>query len=187
MKNYYEILGVSEDASKDNIQKVFRKLALMYHPDVKGGNERKFKEINEAYNILIDDASRSKHDRDLNISPKEKSSFGKSSEPKQSKKESKRYPVENNITLEKWNGFLLSADEVEEYVADGNAVQHSFFADLFSKEKQLDISRRNKRFWELLNKRGVADDPEYFKHHMKAFDEKIVDLIIQPTKKIICS
>ena len=50
-KNYYEILGVSANASDEEIKKAFRKLALKYHPD-RGGNAEKFKEINEAYAIL---------------------------------------------------------------------------------------------------------------------------------------
>lgn len=57
MKNYYEILGVSKDASIEEIKKVYRKLAIQYHPD-KGGDENKFKEIAEAYEILSDDNKR---------------------------------------------------------------------------------------------------------------------------------
>ena len=55
-KNYYDILGVSKDASDDDIKKSFRKLALQYHPDKNSdeGAEEKFKEINEAYQTLSD-------------------------------------------------------------------------------------------------------------------------------------
>ena len=46
-KNYYDILGVNKGASDDEIKKAYRKLAHQYHPDKSGGNEAKFKEINE--------------------------------------------------------------------------------------------------------------------------------------------
>lgn len=61
MKDYYKILGISKDASKDDIQKIFRQLAHIYHPD-KGGNEQKFKEVNEAYSVLSDDKKRIEYD-----------------------------------------------------------------------------------------------------------------------------
>jgi len=60
-KNYYKILGIDKDASKDEIKKSFRELSKKYHPDV-GGDEDKFKEINEAYSILSDDKKRSEYD-----------------------------------------------------------------------------------------------------------------------------
>ena len=51
--DYYEVLGVPKTASQDEIKKAFHKLAHKYHPD-KGGDEKKFKEINEAYQVLSD-------------------------------------------------------------------------------------------------------------------------------------
>ncbi len=62
-KDYYQILGVEKGASKDEIKKAFRKLAHQYHPDKPGGNDAKFKEVNEAYQILSDDAKRAQYDR----------------------------------------------------------------------------------------------------------------------------
>lgn len=62
-KDYYEILGVSKNASKDEIKKAFYKLAHKYHPDKKEGNEKKFKEANEAYQTLSDDSKRAQYDR----------------------------------------------------------------------------------------------------------------------------
>ncbi|PJC49667.1 molecular chaperone DnaJ [Candidatus Nomurabacteria bacterium CG_4_9_14_0_2_um_filter_32_10] len=62
-KDYYEILGVNKGASKDEIKKAFYKLAHKYHPDKKEGNESKFKEVNEAYQVLSDDSKRSKYDQ----------------------------------------------------------------------------------------------------------------------------
>ncbi len=61
-KNYYEILGIARDASKEDVKKAFRRLAHKYHPD-KGGDEAKFKEINEAYQILTDEKKRAEYDR----------------------------------------------------------------------------------------------------------------------------
>ena len=55
--NYYDILGVKKDATADEIKKAFRKLARKHHPDA-GGDEEKFKEINEAYEVLSDTEKR---------------------------------------------------------------------------------------------------------------------------------
>jgi curved DNA-binding protein len=63
-KDYYETLGVSRSASDDEIRKAFRKLARKYHPDVakEKGAEDKFKEVNEAYEVLSDPTKRKKYD-----------------------------------------------------------------------------------------------------------------------------
>ncbi len=64
-KDYYQILGVGKSASDDEIRKAFRKLARVYHPDVAGNKphaEDKFKEINEAYEVLSDPVKRKKYD-----------------------------------------------------------------------------------------------------------------------------
>lgn len=65
-KDYYAILGVSKTASPEEIKQAFRKLARKYHPDVNPGNkqaEARFKEINEAYEVLSDPDKRSKYDQ----------------------------------------------------------------------------------------------------------------------------
>jgi molecular chaperone DnaJ len=62
-KDYYEILGVPRDASEEEIKKAFRRLAHKYHPDKEGGDEKKFKEINEAYQVLSDKNKRAQYDR----------------------------------------------------------------------------------------------------------------------------
>ncbi len=61
-KNYYEILWVSEDADEKEIKKAFRKLAMKYHPDRKWWDEEKFKEINEANEVLSDPKKRQMYD-----------------------------------------------------------------------------------------------------------------------------
>lgn len=63
MKNYYEILGITRNASKDEIKKAYRKLAHKYHPDKSSGEDGRFKEINEAYHVLVDDQKRAQYDR----------------------------------------------------------------------------------------------------------------------------
>lgn len=63
MANYYDILGVSKGASDDEIKKAYRKLAHKHHPDKTGGDEKKFKEINEAYQVLSDKTKRSQYDQ----------------------------------------------------------------------------------------------------------------------------
>ena len=61
MKDYYKILGVSEEASADEIKKAFRKLAVKHHPD-RGGDEKLFKEANEAYDTLKNSNKRQEYD-----------------------------------------------------------------------------------------------------------------------------
>ncbi len=60
-KNYYDVLGVKKSASAEEIKKAFRKLAQKYHPDA-GGDEERFKEINEAYEVLSDPQKRKEYD-----------------------------------------------------------------------------------------------------------------------------
>lgn len=62
-KDYYSTLGVSRDASESDIKKAYRKKAHEYHPDKKGGDEAKFKELNEAYQVLSNKEKRSQYDR----------------------------------------------------------------------------------------------------------------------------
>lgn len=61
-RDYYEVLGVSKSASADEIKKAFRKAAVEHHPD-KGGDETKFKEINEAYEVLSNQEKRKRYDQ----------------------------------------------------------------------------------------------------------------------------
>lgn len=62
-RDYYEVLGVKKDASADELKKAFRRAAVQHHPDKEGGNEEKFKEINEAYDVLKDSQKRQRYDQ----------------------------------------------------------------------------------------------------------------------------
>jgi molecular chaperone DnaJ len=62
-RDYYEVLGVGKNASADELKKAYRRLAVQYHPDKQGGDEAKFKEINEAYEVLKDPSKRQRYDQ----------------------------------------------------------------------------------------------------------------------------
>ena len=69
MKNYYEILGITGSASEKEIKQAYRTMAVIYHPDKNQGDsyaEEKFKEINEAYQILSDPRKKTQFDLILN-------------------------------------------------------------------------------------------------------------------------
>lgn len=63
MRDYYKILGLNKNATFDDIKRAYRKLAHQYHPDKQGGDEKKFKEVNEAYQVLSNKEKRAAYDR----------------------------------------------------------------------------------------------------------------------------
>ena len=62
-RDYYEVLGVQKGASDDEIIKAYRKAAVKHHPDKEGGDESKFKEVSEAYEVLKDSSKRQRYDQ----------------------------------------------------------------------------------------------------------------------------
>lgn len=62
-KDYYDVLGISKGASADEIKKAYRKAAVAHHPDKEGGDETKFKEVTEAYEVLKDSQKRQRYDQ----------------------------------------------------------------------------------------------------------------------------
>ncbi len=75
-KDYYETLGVQKSASKEDIKKAFHKMAHKYHPDKSTGDEAKFKEVNEAYQVLSDDQKRSQYDQFGQAGPQMSGGYG---------------------------------------------------------------------------------------------------------------
>lgn len=69
MPTFYDILGVSEDASEQDIRKAYRALSLQLHPDRKTGDAEKYKEVNEAYETLSDSGLRQRYDMELKFGP----------------------------------------------------------------------------------------------------------------------
>ena len=85
-RDYYEVLGVEKNASDAEIKKAYRKLAMKYHPDQNPGDktaEEKFKEINEAYEVLSDADKKARYDQygfagvDPNFNPRSRSALRK--------------------------------------------------------------------------------------------------------------
>ena len=97
-KDYYKVLGVSKNDSADDIKKAFRKLARKYHPDVNPGDkksEEKFKEINEAYEVLSDADKRRKYDT---LGPNWQDQFGYPSGAGRRTSNFRGSPIDHNST-----------------------------------------------------------------------------------------
>ena len=121
MVNYYEILEVSEKASKEVIEKAYKALAKKYHPDLNKDNpkeaEAKMKEINEAYEILINDTKRAYYDRILsakrtidNKKANMNNASSTNSENSQVHNESNRN-IEDYNTISYSNGYYTDNDD----------------------------------------------------------------------------
>nr|WP_279230626.1 DnaJ domain-containing protein [Criibacterium bergeronii] len=136
MKNYYEVLGLRQNATKDEIKKSYRALAMKYHPDVNSGDvdsEKKFREINEAYETLKDDKKRAEYDNKLSqsqFSEKEKSNS------KQSNKQTvydKPFDIRDvSDTFENFFGFNAKTGDIvnEEKLKKKNPIDTT---DIFEK------------------------------------------------------
>lgn len=116
MKDYYKILGVSENADKDQLKKAFRQLAKKYHPDRNKDDEsakNKFQEVNEAYNVLSNESSRKEYDE-------KRAAFN-------NKKSNQDFRGNGKSSNKKENKSTGNARSKEEAMADLN----NYFANFF--------------------------------------------------------
>lgn len=128
MSNLYEILEVSQKASKEVIEKAYKVLAKKYHPDLQQGiekekAEKKMKELNQAYEILSDEEKRRQYDLELEqdqekYQPPIEKQEAQKQEPQKQEKEEK--PVENVETIRNQNREILQ-NEIQ------NAYQKAYY------------------------------------------------------------
>lgn len=141
MKNYYEVLGISKTASADEIKKAYRNLAFKYHPDRNSGDkvaEGKFKEINEAYDVLSDEKKRADYD-----------SFGTSNSHYSGTNNS--YNRNNDFTNEEtfWNWF--NGNTSNSY-GNNNTYRNYYYQSTNSYNKKEDYVSKKSLFKTLLYK-----------------------------------
>ena len=141
MKNYYEVLGISKTASADEIKKAYRNLAFKYHPDRNSGDkvaEEKFKEINEAYDVLSDEKKRADYD-----------SFGTSNSHYSGTNNS--YNRNNDFTNEEtfWNWF--NGNTTNSY-GSNNSYRNYYYQSTNSYNKKEDYVSKKSLFKTLLYK-----------------------------------
>ena len=141
MKNYYEILGISKSASADEIKKAYRNLAFKYHPDRNSGDkaaEEKFKEINEAYDVLSDEKKRADYD-----------SFGTGNS--YSSRTNSSYNKSNDFANEEtfWNWF--NGNTTNSY-GNNNSYRNYYYQSTNSYNKKEEVVTRKSLFKTLLYK-----------------------------------
>jgi DnaJ-class molecular chaperone len=112
MKDYYKILGVSKTATDEEIKKAYKKLSMKYHPDRPNGSEEKFKEINEAHEVLLD--------------PIKRMQFNQGEKPTGSKPENRDYYDETSKTKFNFSGNSPNGFNFGQFNG-GNPFSSSFF------------------------------------------------------------
>lgn len=123
MKDYYKILGVAKEASKDEIKKAFRNLAKKYHPDKNKDDEsaiKKFQDVSEAYEVLSDEKSKEEYDKKLesmnsksnNFRPNGPNGFNKNNNNEKKTTVNKDKFENLNSYFEGFFGFKAGSNEV---------------------------------------------------------------------------
>ena len=133
MKNYYEILEVSENASSEVIEKAYKTLAKKYHPDTWPKDkifyaESKFKEITEAYEVLSNDFSRRKYDEELGIN----NSLDEKYNTLYSEHEKLKQEVNNLRINNESEKYVNSNPDVNRYVKPNFSYAKSYYTSIKS-------------------------------------------------------
>ncbi|MCY6355729.1 J domain-containing protein [Clostridium sp. ZS2-4] len=147
MKNFYEILEISREATNDEIKKAFRKLAKKYHPDTNINDKtlgEKFQEINEAYSVLSDEKSRKQYDDKLFNSQhttKQQKSYSTRRKSDNEKNNDINSTMENlNSQFEQFFGFNPNGNEVKKNFSKKNTKNpidtSQFFNNFFKVKKK---------------------------------------------------
>jgi len=129
MVDYYTILGITKTASKDDVKKAYKKLAKKWHPDKNPNSQeeatRKFKEVSEAYQVLVDDSKRRTYDRE-----------GKDGLNPGGSSRSSNQSADNNFNFPRPSDFTYPE-------TDNVRKQHQDFSDLGSRRSRFRNNRRN--------------------------------------------
>ncbi len=137
METHYSVLGLSKKASADEIKKAYRKLAKKYHPDLNPGNEeaeKKFKAVNDAYEILGDSEKRKKYDFELENPKASKNNKNNSTNKSKAKTNPFNFDINNfGAGFESFFGFnpktkeMTKEESKEKNPIDTSAAFESFF------------------------------------------------------------
>ena len=103
--NYYKVLGIPENASNTQVKQAFRDFAKKYHPDSQNGNEEKFKEVNEAYQVLSDSSVKQEYDQVRTPSPQAQQQYRDSSQYRQSSSNQYRQASGQQSSSNNYRGY----------------------------------------------------------------------------------
>ena len=154
MKNYYEILEVSPNASYEVIEKAYRTLAKKYHPDIQPRDklywaEVNFKEITEAYEILSNEISRKNYDMKIGIN----SSFSDKYNDLYSEQEKLKQEINNLKIKNKSNNYINQKEDVNRFVKPNASYFKKYInqvGNLIQNEKQKSSEERSRDFKALI-------------------------------------
>ena len=141
-KNYYDVLGINSNSSKKEIKEAFYKLAKIYHPDINKGAEEKFKEINQAYEVLGDDGKRKIYDESLK--------YGNAYEEHPGYEEYKKTYTKGS---QYYNQKAKKGDYSNYYSPRGGYQDPNFFSEAFKNMR--DHEARHKMYEDFMKKQEV--------------------------------